>query len=156
MPTLLIVLALAAKERNLAHAREWDTFELVEADLAENGVAALLDGIDTVFHLAAEPGVRGGQLATFMRRNVIATKRLLEAAQAAALAMKQAYGCHGVSTRQHNEPAGNQEVWHYHLHVFPRYAGDDLYLRSNEKRYTTPAERASYAEKLRPLLAPDS
>jgi histidine triad (HIT) family protein len=73
-----------------------------------------------------------------------------------ALALKAAYGCDGTSFRQHNEPHGDQEVWHYHLHVFPRYAGDDLYLRSNEKRYTTPAERASYAEKLRPLLAPDS
>src|SRR5688500_14949038 len=77
--------ARTVKERNLARAHEWDTFELVEADLAENGVAALLDGIDTVFHLAAEPGVRGGRLATFLRRNVIATKRLLEAAQAAGL-----------------------------------------------------------------------
>lgn len=27
-----------------------------------------------------------------------------------ALAMKSAYGCEGVSTRQHNEPAGNQDV----------------------------------------------
>ena len=52
------------------------------------------------------------------------------AAQAAAIAMKRAYGCHGVSTRQHNEPAGNQKVWHYHLHVFPRWTGDELYRTS--------------------------
>lgn len=45
----------------------------------------------------------------------------------AALAMKAAYGCDGVSTRQHNEPAGNQDVWHLHVHVFPRWEGDDLY-----------------------------
>ena len=44
---------------------------------------------------------------------------ILEASRHAALAMKAAYACDGVSTRQHNEPAGNQEVWHYHLHVFP-------------------------------------
>lgn len=49
------------------------------------------------------------------------------AAWAAAVAMKRAYRCDGVSTRQHNEPAGNQDVWHYHLHVFPRWRGDDLY-----------------------------
>lgn len=49
------------------------------------------------------------------------------AARSAALAMKAAWGCDGVSTRQHNEPAGNQDVWHYHLHVFPRWTGDDLY-----------------------------
>jgi histidine triad (HIT) family protein len=50
-----------------------------------------------------------------------------EAARDTALAMKAAFGCDGVSTRQHNEPAGNQDVWHYHVHVFPRYEGDDLY-----------------------------
>lgn len=44
----------------------------------------------------------------------------------AALVMNAAYGCDGVSTRQHNEPAGNQDVWHLHVHVFPRWHGDDL------------------------------
>jgi nucleoside-diphosphate-sugar epimerase len=73
------------KERNLERAREWSAFELIEADLAENGVAKLLDGVDTVFHLAAEPGVRGGRLAAYLRANVIATTRLLEAAAAADL-----------------------------------------------------------------------
>ena len=66
-----------------------------------------------------------------------------------ALAMKMIYSCDGVSTRQHNEPAGNQDVWHYHLHVFPRYTGDELYPRHAEYRLTTPDERLSYAEKLR-------
>jgi histidine triad (HIT) family protein len=69
-----------------------------------------------------------------------------------AIAMKTAYGCDGVSFRQHNEPHGDQEVWHYHLHVFPRYAGDNLYRE--RKRNTTPAERAPYAAKLRAALAP--
>ena len=36
-----------------------------------------------------------------------------------ALALKAAYGCDGTSFRQHNEPGADQEVWHYHLHVFP-------------------------------------
>ena len=66
-----------------------------------------------------------------------------------ALAFKAAYGCEGVSTRQHNEPAGNQDVWHYHLHVFPRYTGDELYLHLYQRRFTTPAERLPYATKLR-------
>lgn len=44
-----------------------------------------------------------------------------------ALAMKLAWSPEGTSTRQHNEPAGNQHVWHYHLHVFPRYRDDLLY-----------------------------
>lgn len=45
--------------------------------------------------------------------------RIHSVARRVALAMKRAYGCPGISTRQHNEPVGNQEVWHYHLHVFP-------------------------------------
>lgn len=69
-----------------------------------------------------------------------------------ALAMKAAYGCEGVSLRQHNEPAGNQDVWHYHLHVFPRWAGDDLYLTHGA---VMPAQRrAGYAARLRANLGP--
>jgi len=66
------------KERNLERAQQWDSFELVEADLADGRAEALVDGVETVFHLAAEPGVRGGRLGTYLRRNVIATQRLLE------------------------------------------------------------------------------
>lgn len=44
-----------------------------------------------------------------------------------ALAMKAAWRPQGTSVRQHNEPAGNQHVWHYHLHVFPRWEDDNLY-----------------------------
>lgn len=69
-----------------------------------------------------------------------------------AVAMKAAYACEGTSFRQHNEPAGYQDVWHYHLHVFPRYAGDNLYLRSLEGRTTSPTERLPYADKLRRYL----
>ncbi len=52
------------------------------------------------------------------------------AARAAALAMRSALGCQGVSTMQNNEPAGNQDVWHYHLHVIPRWDGDDFHRQS--------------------------
>jgi hypothetical protein len=38
------------------------------------------------------------------------------------------------------------------VHVFPRYAGDRLYQRHEEQRWTTPTERAPYAEKLRAVL----
>lgn len=70
-----------------------------------------------------------------------------------ALALKATYGCEGTSFRQHNEPAGNQELWHYHLHVFPRYSGDDLYVRTPERRDTTPNERSPYAQRLRQYLS---
>ncbi|HEU0115481.1 MAG TPA: HIT domain-containing protein [Thermomicrobiales bacterium] len=48
-----------------------------------------------------------------------------------AIAMKAAYGCDGTSLRQHNEPAGDQDVFHFHLHVFPRWIDDRLYQNTN-------------------------
>ncbi|GAB4526511.1 MAG: HIT family protein [Anaerolineae bacterium] len=72
-----------------------------------------------------------------------------EAARQAALAFKAVYQAEGTSTRQHNEPAGYQEVWHYHLHVFPRYTNDYLYDLTHQRRLTTPEERLPYAQKLR-------
>lgn len=66
-----------------------------------------------------------------------------------ALGMKETYKCEGVSFRQHNEPSGGQDVWHYHLHVFPRYKDDDLYTNHKDARYTTAEERAPYASKLK-------
>lgn len=67
-----------------------------------------------------------------------------------ALALKNVYGCDGVSSRQHNEPHGNQDVWHYHLHVFPRYKDDDLYL--SERVPADPTERSVYANRLREYI----
>ena len=69
-----------------------------------------------------------------------------------AIAMMETYGCTGISTRQHNGPDGNQEVWHYHVHVFPRWRDDRLYERNADFRWATPDERAPYAEKLRNCL----
>jgi histidine triad (HIT) family protein len=68
--------------------------------------------------------------------------------QQVATAMRTTYDCDGVSTRQHNEPAGNQDVWHLHVHVFPRHDGDRLYGRHEETRWVGVEERAPYAERL--------
>lgn len=66
-----------------------------------------------------------------------------------AIAMKDVYQCDGTSVRQHNEPAGNQDVWHYHVHVFPRYAGDNLYQSRPYPQFVEPERRLAYAERLR-------
>jgi histidine triad (HIT) family protein len=74
--------------------------------------------------------------------------------RAIALAMKAAWACDGVSTRQHNEPAGNQDVWHYHQHVTPRYEGDNFYASYVGGKALMPVERrAEQAAKLRVHLA---
>lgn len=72
------------------------------------------------------------------------TKRL-------AIALKVALQCDGISTRQHNEPAGSQAVWHFHIHVVPRFNTDNFYA---ERGIVMPVEeRAVYAERIRNALA---
>jgi nucleoside-diphosphate-sugar epimerase len=71
------------KEGNLERVRDEPRFALVELDLATEALDGLMDGVDTVFHLAAQAGVLGSFGASFeiyARNNVLATQRLLEAA----------------------------------------------------------------------------
>jgi histidine triad (HIT) family protein len=46
---------------------------------------------------------------------------MFNATKLLAIALKQAFSCAGVTVRQNNEPAGGQDVWHYHVHITPRY-----------------------------------
>jgi UDP-glucuronate 4-epimerase len=73
----------ATKEANLAVARDHDRFRFVEADLRDADLGPLLDGVEVVYHQAAQPGVRlswSDGFATYDACNVLATQRLLEAA----------------------------------------------------------------------------
>ena len=45
-----------------------------------------------------------------------------------ARAVKKAFGCEGVTLLQANEPAGAQTVFHFHIHVLPRWEGDGMAL----------------------------
>ena len=74
------------KRQNLARALDHDAFTLVEADLREADLLPLVEGVDTVFHQAAQPGVRlswSDGFGEYASHNVLATQRLLEAAQSA-------------------------------------------------------------------------
>lgn len=73
--------------------------------------------------------------------------RIHQLAQKIAYVLKECYKCEGISTRQHNEPGGSQDVWHYHLHVYPRYFEDDLYR--TDGKLSSPEDRKSYANQLR-------
>jgi UDP-glucuronate 4-epimerase len=78
----------AVKESNLAALRGDDRFRFVEADLRDADLAPLLDGVDAVYHQAAQPGVRlswSDGFATYDACNVLATQRLLEAAHQAGV-----------------------------------------------------------------------
>jgi nucleoside-diphosphate-sugar epimerase len=71
------------KESNLADIREDPRFTLLERDLSSDPVDGILEGIDEVYHLAAQAGVRGSfgdSFELYVRNNVQATQRLLEQA----------------------------------------------------------------------------
>ncbi len=75
----------ADKWANMARARDYAGFRFLAADLGTADVAALVADCETVFHLAAEPGVRsswGRRFDRYVHNNVTATQRLLEASSA--------------------------------------------------------------------------
>jgi nucleoside-diphosphate-sugar epimerase len=69
----------ALKEENAAG------LEVVRLDLADEDLD--LDGVDGVFHLAGQPGVRsfGDVFEEYVRRNLLASRRVFEAAAAAGV-----------------------------------------------------------------------
>jgi nucleoside-diphosphate-sugar epimerase len=69
----------ALKEENAAH------LEVARVDLAEQDLD--VDGVDGVFHLAGQPGVRsfGRVFEDYVRRNLIATRRVFETAAEAGV-----------------------------------------------------------------------
>jgi len=74
------------KKLNIKNLMKHPGFKLVELDLSEvsvNELASLLRGVDHVVHEAAQPGVRGSwgsDFQTYVKHNIIATQKLLEAA----------------------------------------------------------------------------
>lgn len=73
------------KERNLAAARQHPNFTMLDADLLDADLTTLFEGVDCVFHLAGQPGVRlswSSGFDEYVRANVLATQRVLEAARA--------------------------------------------------------------------------
>ena len=49
---------------------------------------------------------------------------VLKMAKKLALKMKDKLGCDGVNIVQNNEETAGQTVFHFHMHVIPRYKGD--------------------------------
>ena len=73
------------KRANLTTAAEHDSFTLVTDDLNEADLTHILEGVDVVFHLAGQPGVRaswGEEFDIYLTQNVLTTQKLLEAVKA--------------------------------------------------------------------------
>jgi nucleoside-diphosphate-sugar epimerase len=73
---------------NLRSIGDSPDFQLHRLDLVEAPLDGLLEGVDTVFHQAGQPGVRsswGIGFEEYVRNNVVVTQRLLEASATAGI-----------------------------------------------------------------------
>jgi nucleoside-diphosphate-sugar epimerase len=76
--------SIEAKRNNLYNAISNPCFLLIEESLLNLNLVETLQGVDWVFHQAAQAGVRaswGRDFSTYTDNNILATQRLLEAAK---------------------------------------------------------------------------
>jgi histidine triad (HIT) family protein len=110
---------------------------------------------DTLAFMDINPWTRGHAL--FIPRNH--SRNLYEvgendlrntsnAAQRLALRLRERLGCDGVNVLNACEPAAWQSVFHFHLHVIPRYDDDPLQLPVRP-RQAEPGELAEVAAEIR-------
>ncbi len=72
------------KEMNVQSLLNSGRFTLIREDLLSTDLDRLLEGVDYIFHHAAQPGVTaswGGRFETYLNNNILATQRLLESAK---------------------------------------------------------------------------
>ena len=75
---------------------------------------------------------------------------LFATAQTVARAQRQVFGVEGVLIQQFNEAAAGQTVFHLHVHVIPRRAGEPL--RPHSAKMADSATLADQAAKLRAAI----
>ena len=76
-----------------------------------------------------------------LRHTAVAARRL-------ARRMRERLGCDGINLLNAAEPAAWQTVFHFHLHVIPRYDNDPLRLPAHTGQ-ADPDELSSVADELR-------
>jgi histidine triad (HIT) family protein len=89
----------------------------------------------TVSFMDIFPGARGHALVIPRRhsRNLLDVgpddlAAVALAAQQLAIRVRERLGADGVNLFNSSEPAAGQTVFHFHVHVLPRYVGDPLQL----------------------------
>ena len=76
--------------------------------------------------------------------------RLMTTVQKLARAAIKAFGAGGVLIQQFNEAPAGQTVFHLHIHIIPRRAGEAL--RRHSGQMADPAELARQAERIKAAL----
>jgi histidine triad (HIT) family protein len=64
-----------------------------------------------------------------------AAAKALVVARKVATAMKAELKCEGINLLQNNGEAAGQSVYHFHIHLIPRFAGDQVKMTWAQGRY---------------------
>jgi histidine triad (HIT) family protein len=75
---------------------------------------------------------------------------VMHTGQQVARAVQNVFQADGITLMQFNGAEAGQTVFHFHLHVIPRYAGQPL--RSHGRSFADPAMLAEHAARLRTAL----
>jgi len=75
---------------------------------------------------------------------------VLQTTQLLARAVKQAFTADGIMLNQFNGPSAGQTVFHFHIHVIPRF--DGLALNRHSGAMEAPETLAAHAEKIRAAI----
>ena len=77
---------------------------------------------------------------------------ILSTAARVARAAKRAFAADGVTLRQNNDAASDQHLFHFHLHVVPRFTGDGDRFNAQPRQISIGEQQFS-ADRLREGLA---
>ena len=75
---------------------------------------------------------------------------VIRSGQKVARAVKAAFNADGITLMQFNGPVAGQTVFHFHLHVLPRYA--DQPLRNHGRKMADPTVLEDHARRIRAAL----
>ena len=155
--------APGVKRASLAALRDEPRFRLIELDLSEDDLDPLLEGgVDWVFHLAGQPGLRGSLGARFqeyVRHNVFATQRLLEALRAhpprrlVYISSASVYGASGEAPQPISEETVPRPVSPYAISKLTAEHLVNAYQRGHGLPAVTLRVFATYGPRQRPDMA---
>ena len=99
--------------------------------------ASLVYEDDDVYAMMSLEQPNAGKALVIPRAHVESLYDLDDATAAAVMratvrvarAIRAATGCPGLNLVQSNGRAGQQHVWHLHMHLVPRFVGDGILLR---------------------------
>lgn len=90
-------------------------------------------------------------MANLLELSDDACEKALKVAKKIANAQKKALNCDGINMLQNNGPEAWQSVFHFHIHLIPRYKEDGIVIPWKELSYAD-GEADEYAAKIKAAL----